>query len=113
MDRRDIGNLVKIADFDIPNFDAFHVTVVGNTAYVTGGAAGIAVVDLTNPKVPALVGIVKTPGNPRRTDALGAILAAADGSAGATFLDITAASLPAILGNQQTGGDAWDVAFNA
>jgi hypothetical protein len=113
IDHRDIGNLVKIADFDIPNFDAFHVTVVGNTAYITGGAAGIAVVDLTNPKVPVLVGIVKTPGNPRRTEALGAIMATADGSAGATFLDITAASLPSILGNQQTGGDAWDVAFNA
>jgi hypothetical protein len=112
IDRRDVQNLKKLSEIDIPNFDAFHVTVVGNYAYLTGVGGGLATVDLTNPLVPSIVGVVKTPGYPRRTDALGSILAVADASAGATFVDISPA-LPTILGNQGTGGDAWDIAFNA
>ncbi|HET8798224.1 MAG TPA: Ig-like domain-containing protein [Thermoanaerobaculia bacterium] len=113
IDRRDVNDLKKVAELDIPSFSAFRVKAVGTTLYVSGGSGGLAVVDASNPAAPALVGIVRTPGYPRSVDAIGAMLAVADGSAGATFVDIGSAGLPPILGNQPTGGNAWECALNA
>jgi len=112
IDRRDLFDLKKVADLDIPNFDGLRAKAVGNKLYVMGEMAGVAVVDLTNPAQPTLSGIVNTPGHARGIDVLGAILGVADGSAGATFVDISSAGLPKVLGNQPTGGAAWECQFH-
>jgi hypothetical protein len=111
IDRRDIYNLKRFGELEIPNFDAFQARVVGTNLYVTG-ATSMAVVDLANPAAPALRGLVQTPGNPRAIATAGSLLAVADSSAGATFVDASPAGLPAVLGNQPLGGSAWDAAFN-
>ncbi len=112
IDRRDINDLKKVAELEIANFEAFRAKSVGTTLYVTGVNAGMAVVDMSTPTAPRLVGILKTPGNPRSVDAVGATLGVADGSAGATFVDISPAGMPSVLGNQPTGGTAWECAFS-
>jgi hypothetical protein len=112
IDRRNISALGQVVQYDIPNFDGTQAKVVGTNLYVAGMAGGLAVVDLSNPAVPALKGILKTPGAARALDALGTTLAVADSGAGATFLDTSPAGLPLILGNQLVGGSAWDAAFN-
>ncbi|MGZ7081393.1 MAG: hypothetical protein ACXVJT_18430, partial [Thermoanaerobaculia bacterium] len=112
IDRRDVYNMKKVADIDIPNFDAFRVKAVGTTIYVAGVDGGLAVLDLSTPSAPVITGIVHTPGYPRSVDAIGAMLAVADGSSGATFVDISPVGLPTILGNQATSGTAWECAFN-
>ena len=113
LDRRDLASFKKVSELEIPNFDAFRITIVGTRAYVSGVAGGLAVVDLSVPASPSLIGIVHTPGYPFLTNALGSMLAVADGSAGATFVDMSPAGLPTILGNQPTGGNAFSCAFNA
>jgi hypothetical protein len=111
IDRRDPYAVKRIADLDIPNFDGFRGKVVGNRFYLTGGG-GLAVVDVTVPTAPSLLGIVQTPGSPRSVDAFGAILAVSDGASGVTFLDISGTGLPVILGTQPAGALAWECAFN-
>ena len=49
IDRRNISALVKVADLDIPNFDAQRGRLSGNLLYVGGSGGGLAIVDLTNP----------------------------------------------------------------
>jgi len=111
-DKRDLYNLRKVADIDIPNLDGFRLKVVGNTVYVAGIDGGLAIVDVTNPAAPVVKGVVQTPGTPRGVTAVGATVVVADGSAGVTFLDASPAGLPTILGTQATGGTAWDCEIN-
>ena len=112
LDRRDPYNLKKLVDYDIPAFDGFRGKVIGTRLYLAGTSGGLAVVDLSTPASPQLLGIVQTPGTPRSVDALGAILAVSDGTAGVTLLDISGSGLPVVLGTQPAGGSAWECAFN-
>ena len=112
LDRRDPYSIKRVADYDIPNFDGFRGKVVGGRLYLAGMSGGLAVVDVSTPTAPQLVGIVQTPGSPRGVDALGAILAVSDGTAGVTFLDTSGTGLPVILGTQPAGGAAWESSFN-
>jgi hypothetical protein len=112
IDRRDISNLKKVSELEIPNFEAWRVKAVGTTLYVSGYNGGVAVVDASNPAQLTLKGIVNTPGMPRGFDLLGGTLAVADGTSGATFIDLSTTPLPTVIGNQPAAGMAWDCAFN-
>ncbi|MGZ4778145.1 MAG: hypothetical protein ACXV5L_03055, partial [Thermoanaerobaculia bacterium] len=111
-DRRDIYNLKRIADYDIPNFDGFHAKAIGNTLYVAGVDGGVAIVDLSNPAAPALVTIVSSAGAARSIDAAGSTLAVANGSSGISFIDVTSPAAPRVIGSQPVPGSAWDVALS-
>ncbi|HEX6177028.1 MAG TPA: hypothetical protein VF057_01615, partial [Thermoanaerobaculia bacterium] len=112
IDRRDITNIRRVAEVDVPNFDGFRGEIVGNTLYVSGTAGGMAVVDLSNPLAPQFVRVVQTPGFPRSIASFGTLLAVGDGSAGATFVDISAATNPVVLGSQVVGSSVWECVFN-
>jgi hypothetical protein len=112
IDRRDINNLKKIADFDIPAFNAFDGKIVGSTLYVTDVDNGLAAIDLSNPSAPRVIGVMATPGRPRSLSAFGTTLAVADGSSGASFFDASSGGMPALTGTEATGGEAWECAFN-
>jgi len=111
-DRREPNALVKIADLDIPAFDGYRGKVVGNTLYLAGVGGGVAVVDLSDPKVPVLKMVLQTAGDAFGADGSGSTVAIADGSAGVTFLDITNPFVPVIAGTQPVGGNVWSVAFS-
>ena len=112
IDRRDVNNLRKITDIDIPNFNAFRGTIVGNLLYVTGVQSGVAVVDLTNPAAPVIIGTYTSAGAARHIDVAGATLAVANGSNGISFLDVSTPSLPRLIASQPVPGSAWSVALS-
>jgi hypothetical protein len=112
IDRSNIYSLVKVADLDIPNFDAFRGKVIGTTLYLAGRAGGIAVVDVSNPKAPSILKVMATTGSANGVDGYGSLLAVADGGSGVSFLDISTPATPQLFGTQRIGGNAYSVAFN-
>src|SRR5258706_7186978 len=62
IDRRDVNALKKIAELDVPSFDAFRGTIVGTNLYlVSTSQAQTAVVDLSTPTAPKVSGTVAMP----------------------------------------------------
>ncbi len=112
IDRRNVYSLARVADIDIPNFDAFRGKVVGTTLYIGGGAGGTAVVDLSDPLQPVTKMVLQTAGDAFGGDGNGSTFAVADGSAGITFLDITNPFAPQVIGTQPTGGSVWSAQFS-
>ncbi len=112
VDRSDIYNMVKVADLDIPNFDAFRGKIIGNTLYIAGRAGGLAIVDITDPRTPVVVKVMSTAGSTNGVDGYGSLLAVADSGAGVSFLDITTPAGAQLFGTQRIGGNAYSVAFN-
>ncbi|HVR39041.1 MAG TPA: Ig-like domain-containing protein, partial [Thermoanaerobaculia bacterium] len=111
--RANTNALAIVADIDIPDFAGFRGRVWGNTLYLAGNGNKLAVVDLTNPRVPVVRSVVDTGGVTRGAVANGTTAITADGMSGATFLDVANAASPVILGRQPTAGNAWDVILNA
>jgi hypothetical protein len=92
----------------IPGF-ANNVDVAGNFAYVAAGSAGLQVVDVTDRRVPRIVGSVDTPGNANDVRVVGNRAYIADGVAGLRIIDVTNPAGPALLGALDTTGEANDV----
>lgn len=60
-DRRDIGNIAKVADYTpVPGQIIHNLHMKGTTAYVAWYAAGTRIIDMTNPLQPAEVGYFDT-----------------------------------------------------
>jgi hypothetical protein len=98
--------LVKLADVDVPNFDAVDGVVEGTTVYLVGGGAGVAVLDFVGtPSAPSFTtAILDTPGSARGVTLSGTRqIAVADGSAGVTFIDATTPTAPVLLGTHALG----------
>ena len=45
IDRRDVHNLRRVADYDIIDFDAFQAKALGNLLFVAGVQGGVAIVE--------------------------------------------------------------------
>lgn len=114
IDRRDVNNLVKVADLDIPNFQGFRGEIRGTTLYVAsfGDVTPGAIVDLSNPLSPQLRGLVQPNGKVRGVDASGTTLITANGTAGVTLFDVSNPASPVKIATADAGGSAWDVALN-
>jgi hypothetical protein len=108
IDRRDINNLVKVAELEIPGLDAFRGKIIGSTLYVSGSGSGMAIVDLTNPLSPRIESVSPTTGT-HGVAVAGSTVVTADGAAGVTFLDATNPASPQAGTQQPVGGNAWDV----
>ncbi len=93
--------------------NAWHVAVEGDYAYVADGST-LAVVDVSNPDTPAVVGRVSLPGIGQsvefdlRTNR--AYVAA--GQSGVLIVDVTSKTEPVVLGAADTGGTALQVAID-
>ena len=92
----------------IPGY-ANNVDISGNHAYVAAGAAGLQVVDVSDRKLPRIVGSLDTPGNANDVRVVGARVYIADGSAGLQIIDVTNPTSPSLLGAVDTPGEAQDV----
>ncbi len=86
--------------------------VVGPLAFVADGAAGLQVIDVTDPTSPQALGFVDTPGDARGVDATadGSLAVVADGALGIRVIDVSSRTAPQIVGSLDTG-DARDVAM--
>ncbi|HXI13364.1 MAG TPA: carboxypeptidase regulatory-like domain-containing protein, partial [Thermoanaerobaculia bacterium] len=87
IDRRDVSNLVRVSDLAIPGFRPIRGKTIGSMLYVGGEDGGLAIVDLTNPRAPQLVKVIKTPGSAHGVDLAGTVVAVADGGSGVSFVD--------------------------
>lgn len=97
-----------LSSIAIPGY-ANNVDVNGHFAYVAAGAAGLVVVDASNPASPVIVGSIDTPGNANDVRVVGNLAYVADGSAGLQIIDVSAPASPHIRGTVDTPGDASDV----
>jgi len=79
-------------------------------AYVADGAAGLQVIDISDPQHPFIVGGVDTPGFAVDVALLGNSAFVADREAGLQIVDITSPSAPTIIGSLDTPGLAVDLA---
>lgn len=92
----------------IPGY-ANNVDVSGDYAFVAAGAAGLQVVDVSNPTSPQVVAGEDTPGNANDVRIVGTLAFVADGSSGLQIIDVADPLNPAIIGSADTTGDAQDV----
>ncbi|HJT17565.1 MAG TPA: hypothetical protein VJ853_09265, partial [Thermoanaerobaculia bacterium] len=111
IDRSDTNNLRKIAELDVPAFDAVSGLIDGTTLYLAGGDSGIAIVDLSNPAAPAWISTTDAPCIARSIVVTrpNEIAVADAGGPGLTFLDTSDRMRPIVLGSQPFDGNANDV----
>ena len=70
------------------------IAVAGVHLYVAAGAAGLHVVDVTNPAQPKLVAVIDTPGNAHDVAVWKNAILVADGEAGAILMDLSQLGVP-------------------
>ena len=100
--------LEPIGSVDTPG-DALDVAIApGRTdlAYVADGAAGVQIVDVTDPLNPVIIDVVDTPGFATDIELIGTNAYVADGDSGLQVIDVTT---PAIIGSVDTPGTAVDL----
>jgi hypothetical protein len=115
---RSMGTSVRVVRF-APTALAFlplgasnSVSVSGDYAYVANGAAGLAVVDVSNLSAPALVATLDTPGNANDVRVLGTLAFVADGDHGVEIVDVGVPTSPRIVGQVATPGVATDLSVS-
>jgi hypothetical protein len=94
----------------IPGY-ANNVDANGGIAYVAAGAAGLVVVDATNPASPQIVATLQldTRGNANDVRVVGNLAYVADGAAGLQIVDVSNRAAPRLVGSLDTPGEANDV----
>lgn len=89
------------------------ITVRGNYAYVTAGAAGLRIVSVVNPTAPAEVGYYNTPGQGYDVCLVNDTIACvADGTRDLIFIDVSNPAAPESLTSMRTPGIPKGVYFN-
>jgi len=91
---------------------SYHLAVAGDVVYLADGAAGLRLVDVTNPAAPTLLSTLNTPGTAFGVALRGHYAYVADGSSGLQVIDIADPVLPLLAGGVVTPGDGYDVAVN-
>ncbi|MBI2918848.1 MAG: hypothetical protein HYY01_12770 [Chloroflexi bacterium] len=86
------------------------VAVVGNTAFVAAGGAGIYIVGISDPAHPAVIGSYDTPGYAESVVVAAEYAYVADGPAGLRVVDIGDLAHPAEVGDAYSMNYAFDVA---
>ncbi|HYK05315.1 MAG TPA: Ig-like domain-containing protein [Thermoanaerobaculia bacterium] len=99
---------LALSQLSIPGY-ANNVDVADDYAYVAAGSAGLQVVDVSDPRLPRIIGSVDTNGNANDVRVLGRYAYIADGSAGVKIIDVVNPALPVIVGAVDTPGDAFDI----
>jgi hypothetical protein len=110
--RRDARNsFVRIGTASDLN-NAWGVRVRGNTAFVSDGLAGLAIVDVADPRKPALIGRVATGGQARGLALDGDTAYVAAGSGGLVVVDISSLNNPRVLATARVAGSAIRVDYS-
>jgi hypothetical protein len=100
---------VPLAFRSLPG-SANNLDLSGGFAYVAAGAAGMHVVDISNPENPVLISTFDTPGNANDIKVSGARAYIADGTGGLRIVDISSPSAPQAIGGLNGIGEVWDLA---
>jgi hypothetical protein len=82
--------------------------VSGDYAFVADGAAGLLIIDITNPTNPTLKGTYSTPSNATAVAVAGDLAFVADYDAGLLIIDITNPASPVLEDSYDTPGLAYD-----
>jgi hypothetical protein len=115
---RSATTLVQVTSFSpqavsvllMPGF-ANGVDAAGNYAYVASGAAGLVVVDASDPEVPFIAATLALPGNANDLKVSGGYAYVAAGSAGLVIVDVRNPTAPVVAGRIDTPGTATDLAL--
>ena len=86
--------------------DARCVQVMGQSAYLAYGEAGLQILDISNPSKPASIGGCDTPGGATGVSVVGDYAYVADGDAGLQIISITNPAVPVRVGGYDTLGYA-------
>ena len=109
--RRTSNGFLRVGAF--PGLDnAWGVRVRGNTAFVTDGLGGLAIVDVTHPKTPALVGRAAIDGQARGLAIDGDHAFVAAGAAGLVIVDVSDLRAPKVKGAARVSGSAIRVDYS-
>ena len=92
--------------------NAWGVRVRGNTAFVTDGLGGLAVVDVTDASAPALLGRAAIDGQARGLAVDGNYAYVAAGSAGLVVVEISNLRAPKVTGRARVSGSAIRVDYS-
>ena len=82
---------------------------VGDITYIASGGSGLAIVDISRPSMPTLLGSVETPGYARDVAIAGAYAFVADGNSGLVVIDISDPTNPVLAKHLDTMGYARDI----
>ncbi len=115
------GQLFVVGTWDLPekltiegslplSGPASDIALAGSYAYVSAGEAGLEVVDVSDPTMPAKVGSFDTPGQASGVAVAGHYAYIADGPEGLRVVDIADPAAPVAVGFCETPGPASDVA---
>lgn len=86
--------------------NAWGVRVRGTTAFVSDGLAGLAILDVADPRKPVLLGRVNTGGQARGLALDGSTAYVAAGSAGLVVVDVSNLQAPRVVAKVPTPGSA-------
>ena len=110
--RRSAGNRIARVGTASGLQNAWGVRVRGNTAFVSDGLAGLAIIDVADPEKPSLVGRVETGGQARGLALDGHTAYVASGSAGLVVVDVSVPTKPRIVARAGMPGSAIRVDYN-
>ncbi len=98
-----------LASIEIPGF-ANAVAVVHGYAFVAAGAAGLVVVDVSDPEFPVLAATMDTPGNANDVRVAGDLAFVADGVTGVLVVDVSVPASPRLVSHTRVDGVATGLA---
>jgi len=96
---------VSVSELPVPGY-ANSVAVQGSYAFIAAGAPGLVIVDVSNARLPHIVGTVDTPGNANDVKVDDDLAYVASGDAGLTIVDISTKNAPFIVSSVDTPGIA-------
>ena len=105
LDTSDPSQLTPLGQVTVPGVIA-DIDVVGDIAYAALGAAGLAVIDLTNPASPILLDRCESAGHTRAVSATQSRLCTAEGAGGVISYDTTTPDRPIAKNTYAAAGPA-------
>jgi hypothetical protein len=87
LDATNSSNLLLLGSSSPFNDNVQDIAISGHTAYVAAGAAGVGVIDISNPAVPATVGVLDTRGYAEGIAVAGTTIYLADGPDGLRIIN--------------------------
>jgi hypothetical protein len=109
----DPESVVQVGGCSLPSYPSFDIRVSGSFAYVTCNVGGVAVVDISNPAQPQVVGQMSVPSYPYSIDISGLRAFITCGSAGLRVADISDPYHPHEIGFHDTPDWAQGICYQA
>ncbi|PWB70560.1 hypothetical protein C3F09_08920 [candidate division GN15 bacterium] len=110
----DISNTAQptlVSQLYLPPGGFIGIAVQGGLSYLAANAAGVAIIDVSDPANPHLLSWCDTPGSASAVAVNGSYLYVTDAWAGLHVVDVADPEHPVIKGSYDTPGDARDIAL--